>query len=250
MGQPSKCNFKNKRMRALRYLAAGVSLALLAGGCASLQKREQAPAVVDRVAPPTQDPAATVREGSLWSEAGGGLLLYRDRRASRVGDIITVRIVEDPEAELEANTKTSRSSSLAAKLKFLGYMKALGEKNPRLAQTPGESDLLKSSLAFDSAGKGTSDRGGHVKAYVTALVVEVWPNGNLQIKGKREIRVNNETQYLSLSGTVRPEDINQSNEISSVYVANAEISYSGSGPLADKQKPGWLGRALDHAWPF
>ncbi len=188
-------------------------------------------------------------EGSLWSE-GTEISLFPDRRARKIGDVVTVRIVEDPEAELNANTKTSRSSSIDAKLKFLGYMKALAKKNPRLAQNPGADDLMLSSLGLKFDGKGSSDRDGHIKAYISAVVVKVFPNGNLYINGKREIKVNNETQYITISGIVRPEDISPTNEISSTYVANARITYAGIGPLADKQKPGWLGRIVDYAWPF
>ncbi|MBW1715898.1 MAG: flagellar basal body L-ring protein FlgH [Deltaproteobacteria bacterium] len=190
-----------------------------------------------------------VEEGSLWSDARG-IMLYPDRRATMVGDVVTVRIVEDPEAQLNANTKTSRSSSIDAKLKFLGYMQALADRNSRLAQNPGEDDLIKAGLGMSFDGKGSSDRDGHVKAYVSAMVVKVLPNENLFIQGKREIKVNNETQYIALSGIIRPEDISPNNEISSTYVANAKITYSGIGPLADKQKPGWLGRIVDHVWPF
>lgn len=190
-----------------------------------------------------------IEEGSLWSDARG-VTLYPDTKARRVGDVVTVRIVEDPEAELNANTKTSRSSSIAAQLKFLGYMQALADKNSRLAQNPGEDDLIKAGLGMSFDGKGSSDRDGHVKAYVSAMVVKVLPNENLFIQGKREIKVNNETQYIALSGIIRPEDISPNNEIPSSYVANAKITYSGIGPLADKQRPGWLGRIVDYVWPF
>lgn len=189
-------------------------------------------------------------EGSLWSEVTE-ISLFPDMRARKKGDIVTIRIVEDPEASLNANTNTSRSSSLeAAKLKFFGYMEALAEKNKRLAQNPGEDDLMLASLGLKHTGKGTSDRDGHIKAYISAVVEEVLPNGNLFVNGRREIRVNNETQYITFSGIVRPEDISQSNEISSIYVANAKMTYSGIGVIADKQKPGWLGRVVDHVWPF
>jgi flagellar L-ring protein precursor FlgH len=189
-------------------------------------------------------------EGSLWSEMSE-VGLFQDMKARKVGDIVTVRIVEDPEAELNANTKTSRSSSIdASKLKFLGYMKALAEKNSRLAQDPGTDDLMLASLGTKFDGKGSSDRDGHVKAYITAVVEKVLFNGNLYINGQREVRVNNETQYITLSGVVRPKDITSSNEVSSTYVADARITYSGSGPVADKQRPGWLGRVVDYVWPF
>jgi flagellar L-ring protein precursor FlgH len=177
-------------------------------------------------------------------------MLYPDLRAWRVGDLVTVRIVEDPEAELNANTKTSRTSSVEAKLKFLGYMQALADKNPRLAQNPGEEALFKATLDNKFDGKASSDREGHVKAYVSAVVVRVLPGGNLYINGKREIRVNNETQYITLSGVIRPVDIGPTNEISSIFIADARIAYSGVGPVTDKQQPGWLGRVVDYVWPF
>ena len=189
-------------------------------------------------------------EGSLWSEMSE-VSLFQDMKARKVGDTVTVRIVEDPEAELNANTKTSRSSSLeASKLKFLGYMKALAEKNSRLAQNPGTDDLMLASLGMKHDGKGSTDRDGHVKAYISAVVEKVLFNGNLYISGQREVRVNNETQYITLSGVVRPKDITSSNEVSSSFIADARITYSGSGPVADKQRVGWLGRVLDYVWPF
>ncbi len=220
-------------------------------GCAIGSDRSMRPSGLAGI-PASQLPVfrpPKTEEGSLWSDVRG-ISLYPDRRASRVGDIVTVRIVEDPEAKLNANTNTTRNSSLSAKLKFLGYMKALADKNPRLAQNPGTDDLINSTLGASFDGKGSSDRTGHVKAYITAMVVDVLPNGFLSITGRREIRVNNETEYITISGIIRPEDIGPNNEIASTYVANARIIYSGSGPLADKQKPGWLGRIIDHVWPF
>lgn len=186
-------------------------------------------------------------EGSLWTE-NVEASLYAEFRAKRVGDIVTVRIVEDPEAELNANTKTSRSSSIQARLEFLGYMKALSEKNRNLPQYP--ENIIAADLNSQFDGKGSSNRDGHVKAYVTCVVERVFPNGYLFIQGKREIWVNNEKQYILLSGTIRPEDVNARNEIASTYVADAEIVYSGVGPVADKQVVGWLGRIIDYVWPF
>jgi len=234
-----------------RYLLLCMTFIFLTG-CAGLSK---APTHMVQTAG-IQKPKFAVyeppkpEEGSLWSEMSE-VSLFQDMKARKVGDIVTVRIVEDPEAELNANTKTSRSSSIdAAKLKFMGYMKALAEKNSRLAQTPGSDDLISASLGTTFDGKGSSDRDGHVKAYITAVVEKVLFNGNLYISGKREIRVNHETQYITLSGVVRPKDITSSNEVSSTYVADARITYAGIGPVADKQRPGWLGRILDHVWPF
>ena len=191
-------------------------------------------------------------EGSLWSETDE-VAFFSDSRARRVGDIVIVRIVEDPEAKLNANTNTSRTSGVdASKLEVLGLMKNLAAKNKWLGlpANPATDDLMLASLGMKFDGKGSSDRDGHVKAYVSAVVVRVFPNGNLLVNGKREIRVNNETEYITLSGIIRVGDISPSNEISSAYVADAKISYSGTGPVGDKQKPGWLMGAIDYVWPF
>jgi len=234
-----------------KYIILFMALIFLtgcAGGLKSASDTNENKMVHHRQFPSYKPPMPA--EGSLWSEASG-ISLFPDRRARKLGDIVIVRIVEDPEAELNANTKTSRSSSVgAAKLKFLGYMKALAEKNPRLAQNPGEDDLFSASLGMNFDGKGSSDRDGHLKAYISAMVEKVLLNGNLYVVGKRQIKVNNETQYITLSGIIRPEDISTTNEISSTYVADARITYAGIGPVADKQKPGWLGRIVDHVWPF
>ncbi len=238
-------------MISKKTLILWVAILFLAG-CASRPNSSPVyKAEMKRVQEPTfpEYKPPKVEEGSLWSEERG-MSLFTDFRARRVGDTVTIRIVEDPQASLEANTKTSRASSVDAKLKFLGYMQYLAEKNARLAQNPGGEALISSSMntAFD--GKGTSDREGHISAYITAMVVKVLPNGNLYISGKREIKVNNELQYLTISGIVRPEDVSTSNEVASTFVADARIAYSGVGSVSDKQSPGWLGRVLDHVWPF
>ncbi len=220
-------------------------------GCAAVPLSPSDVPVVKNVLAPEFPEAVAVRraEGSLWSETSG-LELYLDKKARRVGDIVVVRIVEDPQASLNATTSTSKSSTIAAKLKLLGYMDALAAKNPRLAQDPGTDDLINASLESDFSGSGSSGRDGYISAYISAVVVRVLPNGNLFINGKREIKVNNEAQYIVLSGVVRPEDISTTNEIASTYVANAQIYYSGVGAVADKQNPGWLGKVVDNVWPF
>jgi len=185
----------------------------------------------------------------LWSELAQ-INLYPDNRARKIGDIVVVRVEENPEASLNAKTKADRTSKVGASLKYLGLMKSLAANNPNLAQNPGEEDLIAAAMKTGMAGDGTSNRTGHVKAYVSAVVVKTFPNGNLYINGKREIKVNHETQYIVVAGIIRPQDISTTNEISSIKVADARISYSGIGVLADKQRPGWATRLLDYVWPF
>ncbi len=179
-----------KRVKAMAIPLMG--LILVMGGCAAVSKTPSDVAEMKQIKAPVYpelevEPRA---EGSLWSSTG--IDMYTDRKARQVGDIVVVRIVEDPQASLNAKTNVSRSSGINAKLKFLGYMEALAEKNPRLAQNPGVDDLISSELGSEFTGSGTSDRKGYIKAYVSAVVVRVFPNGNLLINGKREIKVNNE----------------------------------------------------------
>ncbi|MCK4388849.1 MAG: flagellar basal body L-ring protein FlgH [Desulfobacterales bacterium] len=192
-------------------------------------------------------------EGSLWADSGG-TRLFVDMRARQVGDLVTVAISETPSGKLDASTKTSRDSSIEAGIKdLLGYMKALEAKNRGLGGLPSRFDrenMFNASFKSSFTGQGSSDRSGTVVASITARVVQVLPNGNLRISGKREVRVNNETQYITISGIIRPEDIEPSNVINSTYIADASIQYTGKGVIADKQRPGWLMRMVDHVWPF
>ena len=192
-------------------------------------------------------------EGSLWND-NGKAQLYTDVTARRIGDTVTVDIVENTSSKLDANTNASRNSSIDAGISQLsGYMRALEEANKRLNKnTDGElnSTLFKASMqnAFD--GKASSDRSGQVTASIGAVVTRVLPNGNLVIQGRREMKVNNEIQYISVSGIARQRDIDRDNRIKSIYLADSRIEYYGEGVLADKQRPGWGTRILDFVWPF
>ena len=85
---------------------------------------------------------------------------------------------------------------------------------------------------------------------MTARVIDVLPNGNMLIEGRRNIKVNNEDQEIILEGTVRPRDIGADNVVNSIYIADARISYSGRGIISDRQSPGWLMNIVDKLWPF
>jgi len=227
-------------------------------GCSAIMHKAsvQAPGGDIRVPQPETYPIPIPEPsvGSLWADSGS-TKLFVDMRAREVGDLVTVTISETPSAKLDANTKTSRDSSIEAGITdLLGYMKAIEEKNQGVWGSPsGQLDrtsMFKASFKPSFDGKGSSDRSGNVIASITARVVQVLPNANLRILGKREIKVNNETQYITISGTIRPEDIAEDNVIQSAYIADARIEYTGRGIIADKQKPGWLMRILDHVWPF
>ncbi len=234
-----------------KYLAP-ILIILILLGCSTTNKKSVLMKPIEKepmVTPPLYT-TPVVAEGSLWSDVEG-VQLYADRRAKRIGDIVKVSIVEDPEANVNANTQTSRNSGVSAsQLEILGWMTQMARMYPDIAQNPGTDNLITANLGTSFDGKGSSDRDGYIKAYVPAEVKQIFPNGNLFISGQREIKINLETQYVSVSGVIRAEDINQYNEIASSSIASAKIAYSGSGPIADKQRPGWFTRVLDFVWPF
>jgi len=181
------------------------------------------------------------KEGSLWKPSARLGDLYSDLRARRVGDVLTVRIVENAEALKSASTKTSRDSSLSASVtSFFGAPLSVGGFKPEAS----------GSLKNEFEGSGTTQRKDTLVATLSAKVVEVLPQGLLRIEGYREVLINNERQYIILRGVVRPEDIQSDNTVLSSVIADAQIAYAGQGVVSDKQKPGWVGRLLDHVWPF
>jgi flagellar L-ring protein FlgH len=231
-----------KRCTTYSYSRTGVfSLVLstlgLAVGCALIEP--QATPVnrdVYRTLPPPQQEMAPRYEGSLFSGENGRNMFFVDLKARAVNDVLTVRIADVTSATGQANTNTSRASSVAGNLdNVFGYK-------------PG--NVVEAQLKFGFDGKGTTTRKNALSATVTAVVREVFPNGNLFVEGSKEVIINNERQYITVTGVVRPEDIAPDNSISSDLLADARLVYSGRGVLSDKQRPGLLGRVIDLVWPF
>lgn len=185
--------------------------------------------------------------GSIWSDDGHNSNLFSDRKASKVGDVITIVVQETASAKKAASTKASKDSSMESSASALfGFEKAVQLANPNF----NPEGLLKTSHkdAFD--GKGNTSRSGNFQTTLSAIVIKVYPNHNLLIRGSREITLNEEEQIITLSGIVRPEDLTYQNTVSSTKIANAKITYTGKGVIADKQHPGWVTRIIAWIWPF
>jgi len=186
--------------------------------------------------------------------------LFTDNRAKRVGDIVVVNIIETVTAKNKATTKSEKDSSInlgVQNLFDLGHMRAvpLGSilgAGPNIGPrgTVGTTPMVKAGSVSKFTGNGETQRESDISASVAARVVKVLNGGILQIEGARQIRVNGETQIIVVRGLVRSRDIGPDNSVSSNYLADAHIEIYGQGILADKQKPGWLTRILDHIWPF
>ena len=187
-----------------------------------------------------------IEEGSLWSPNKGPLSLYADVTARNVGDIVTISIVESAKASKNASTKTGRNSGLEAG--WSGIFDAIAGNWSINDQKIGTSHAIDFKNTFD--GQGETTRASSMTAYITARVVHVLSNGNLVIQGTRQVKVNNENQFIRIQGIIRPEDISSRNVILSTYVAEAVIELSGYGTISDKQSPGLLFRLVDWVWPF
>ncbi len=222
-----------------------LTLAVLAG-CASTP----APRRIDTSSIPMQGTGYVMTAGSLWPGETSRNSFFQDLRARNVGDTVTITISEKTSATKEATTSTSRVSSndIAVK-KLLGLPLKFG-----MSDFLGQGTAFKPEVAsnYDSAfdGSGTTKRSGQFKASITARVVEVLRNGNLVIEGKKDTILNNEHQYLVLSGIIRPEDLSVNNSVDSNLISDARIEYSGRGVISDEQNPGWMMRILDNVWPF
>ncbi|MSN25024.1 MAG: flagellar biosynthesis protein FlgH [Geobacter sp.] len=218
-----------------------LSLALALTGCA-VEKTHVKTAGYDEQLP---KPAADYSNGSIWQASAGGLT--EDLKAHRRGDILTIVITETASASKEAKTDTSRGSSVNAGIpNFMGLQTAGLLKN----NIGDLSKLISASVDSSYKGSGSTSRAENLKATMTAKVIDVLPNGNMLIEGRRNIKVNNEDQEIILEGTVRPRDIGADNVINSIYIADARISYAGRGIISDRQSPGWLMNIIDKVWPF
>ncbi|MBI5237456.1 MAG: flagellar basal body L-ring protein FlgH [Deltaproteobacteria bacterium] len=188
--------------------------------------------------------------GSIWPGETSRNSLFQDMRARQVGDIVTVEISEKTSAIKEASTSTSRKAvDDIAIAKMLGLPLDLKIKNFLSAGNPFSPEV---SSSYDSKfdGAGTTKRSGELSATIATRVVDILANGNMILEGKKDTIVNNEAQYIVLTGIVRPEDIMDNNTVTSNLLSDARIEYSGKGVLADEQSPGWLRRLLDNVWPF
>jgi len=194
---------------------------------------------------------------SLWREGASGAALFADHRARAVNDIVTILIVEQSTSSRSANTTTSKDGSRnvavtqfptmfdsAARVIVKPLVKSwLGYKSP--SQFAEEDLRLGLESKGTHTGKGSIDRSDKVSAQMPARVVKVLDNGNMVIEGRRAVIVNDETQVITLSGVIRPEDVTSSNAVFSSQIADAEIQMVGNGILAEAQRPGIIYRFLD-----
>ncbi len=184
---------------------------------------------------------------SLFAEGAG---LYEDLKARRLNDLVTINVLENITGSGQADTNTSRTSSLDANVTgFFGAPLNLG-----LSNLYGNGNTFEPSVSGNMSdsfkGSGATTRTGTLVGTITAKVVQVLPNGNLVLQSRKEITINNEKQILVFEGICRPYDIAPDNTIASTRITDAKVYFVGDGVVQEKQGPGWLSRFLDKVWPF
>lgn len=179
--------------------------------------------------------------GSLWQGAQS-LTLFNDVKARQIGDTLTVQLAERTQASKSASTDASRDSSVST-----GSPTLFGGTVTRNG-TPILENEWQTGQSF--AGKGSSSQGNRLDGNITVVVTGVYPNGNLQVQGEKWLTLNQGKEFVKVSGIVRPADVGPDNAVPSFKVADARITYSGSGMLADANRPGLLSRFFMKVWPL
>jgi flagellar L-ring protein precursor FlgH len=249
-------------MIASRFLALAATLAAASslGACNTVDRLSQigAQPPLSAIADPTAQPGyrpvrlpmpdvqpVSYAPNSLWRT--GSRAFFKDQRAARIGDLVTVKVNVTDKANLNNETKRSRSNT-----EGFGLPNAFGlESNAGVKAAGIAADkLLNATSNTSSDGAGSVQRAEQVTTNVAAIVTQLLPNGNLVVEGKQEIRVNFEVRELIVAGVIRPEDIESDNTIDSTKIAEARIAYGGRGQITDVQQPRYGQQLVDILLPF
>lgn len=223
-------------------------LILLVTGCATAPVPQQVypPTPPERYESPEPDNGAIYRDDR-------DVRLFEDIKARRIGDVITIILQESTAASKSANTTTDRATSVDVDSPTIfgatptfnvpGIIPLDSNRNNTLEQSLGASSTFE--------GQGDSNQSNSLSGNITVTVAEVLGNGNLVVRGEKWLTLNQGEEFVRISGIVRPQDISTANTVFSAQVADARITYSGKGMLADANRPGWLARFFNSPfWPF
>ena len=223
-------------LRLLHAFTSLLATAVLAGCATSAPRIDPAFAPTLPIAQEAPPPA----DGSIYHDAGS-MELFTDPRAHRVGDILTIVLAENTQASKKAETTTSKKDSVD-----VGAATVWGKTFPL---NGGKVAGLSGDNGFD--GSGSSSQSNQLSGQITVTVAQRLSNGNLVIRGEKWLTINQGRELVRIAGIARPEDINPDNTILSTRIANAQITYTGSGTLADANTQGWLSRFFNSKWmPF
>lgn len=188
--------------------------------------------------------AASLGADSLWpggqANNGNTASLITDRRALKIGDLVTIKIIEAATATQSTSMKTNKETAVGGGAGLGSWRRGSG--------VPIQSYGAGGSESFE--GGGTSGRSGKLITTLTARVVSVLDSGNLVVEGRRSLKINDEKQHIYVRGVLRAGDIGKDNSVYSSALSDAQILYEGKGPLSEKSRPGFFSRLLDWLWIF
>jgi len=196
-------------------------------------------------APP--QPVPEPAPGAIWRGESDKSMIFTDKKARYVNDIVTIIIAEAASGGNKASTGTSRNATTSASIDaFMGLDNYIIGKNANM----GGEIAIGGRHANNMKGQGDTSRNNTLVARISARVIRVMENGDLMIEGRRQVTINAEDQYLIIGGIIRPQDITAENTIASQYISDAHIVLTGTGVIDDKMRPGWATRIVDWVWPF
>ena len=187
-----------------------------------------------------------LQNNSLWRQ--GSRTFLRDQRAASVGDLVTVLVSIQDEAEMANSTNRNRENKESMGIpNLLGLESSFGRLFPAGFDP---SKAVSASSSSDVNGEGTLKRSEQINLRVAATVSQVLPNGNLVVVGRQQVRVNQELRDLQVGGIIRPQDIGSDNTVKHDRLAEARIAYGGRGTISDVQRPRYGQELLDIILPF
>lgn len=249
-------------MRRWPGAAAGVLLLLGLGGCNTAERLAQVGRVPE-LAPienptarpgyrpvalpmPDPEPAQSAGANSLWREGARGF--FRDQRARRVGDVLTVNVtIQDSATLRNESSRTRKNQDDLGVDGFFGLQNKLADWLPAPVDPGALVDL---DSATSNVGRGAVNRSEDIEMNVAALVTQILPNGNMVIEGRQEVRINFEVREVLVAGVVRPEDITPQNTIPHFKIAELRVAYGGRGQITDVQQPRYGAQILDILLPY
>lgn len=235
-------------LRRFALLPLALLASSLLAACSSQPTRDPEFAAVR---PPVPQPAAAA-PGAIY-QAGHNLVLFEDLRARRVGDILTIKLVEKTDASKQAKTNTTKQNSTTISNPILLGSSVLYNAPGFLPLARTFDNTLETELRSDHdfEGDGESSQSNTVQGEISVTVAEVLPNGNLVIQGEKLFTLNQGHEHVRFSGIVRSVDISTENDVLSTKVADARIVYTGEGAVNDSNVLGWLSRFfLSAIFPF
>jgi flagellar L-ring protein precursor FlgH len=219
-----------------------VCSALLVSGCAAQQVAGPSPEYAPVI--PKPKVASSIPTGSIFSSANADSW-FGEKKTYQVGDVITVLLSESVNGSASATNEASRETS--TDVLTAAQLARIGSPGGLLLDSENGTPI---DTAISSSGSGATGQSASLTGTMTAQVVDVYPNGNLMIRGEKIVNFSTGSEVIQVKGIIRPQDVQPDNTVQSKRIASAQISYKGTGQNANASKTPWGTNLLMAIWPF